>query len=206
MAIRTDKTIIYHIPKCGGTWVKVALTNAGLPYKATRNVSGPHPFNLKKAHATPDVIPEPYKRGRYSIIFVRKPVEWYISYWSFRSRKGARRDEHFPADGLWSDDFDQFVNNVLDAYPEGFVSTLYQYYVGVNADKVDFIGRQERLGSDLISALEFAGEDFDKVALMTTPRKNESPMQWKQKCVLTTDTLARVADCEWWVLERFYRA
>ena len=204
MAVPTDRTIIYHIPKCGGTWVKVALRNAGLPYRSTRNVSNQHPFNLKKGHATPDMIPEPYKRRRYSIAFVRYPVDWYTSYWAFRSRKGARRDEKFPVAGLWSDDFDEFVNNVLDAYPGGFVTTLYQYYLGENGDKVDFIGRQEYLASDLMLALNRAREVYDAAALKATPRQNESPAKWKRRCVLTTDTLARVADCEWKVMERFY--
>ena len=206
MAIRTKKAIIYHIPKCGGTWVKVAMKEAGLSYSGTHNIKEPHPFNLKTAHATPDTVIEKAKEGRYSMCFVRQPVAWYTSYWSFRSRKGARRDEHFPADGLWSDDFDQFVNNLLDAYPGGFVTALYQYYTGVDGEKVDFVGRQESLVDDLVWGLNRAGEDFDEAALRATRPTNRSPGKWKRRCVLSDATLARVAECERWVLETFYHA
>lgn len=204
MTIRTRKSIIYHIPKTGGIWVKVAVRESGIQRWGTRQVAVSQPFNLKKAHATPDVVLPRHKQGRYGITFVRKPVDWYISYWSFRSRKGARRDEKFPADGLWSDDFDQFVNNVLDAYPNGFVTALYQYYTGENCEKVDFIGRQEHLADDLVEALTRAGEVFDEEALRSTPRQNESPDEWKEKCALLPETQARVAECERWVLETFY--
>ena len=137
---------------------------------------------------------------------MRHPVAWYRSYWSFRSRKGARRDEKFPADGLWSDDFDQFVNNLLDAYPRGFVSTLYQYYTGVEGEAVDFVGCQEHLADDLVKALTLAGEDFDEAALRATRPTNRSPQEWKQRAdeALTAGTLERVRRQESWVWETFY--
>ena len=182
----------------------MAVKNAGLKTRGTRQIEEPHPFNLKRAHATPDVVLQKYRKGRYNITFVRKPVDWYISYWSFRSRKGARRDEKFPADGLWSDEFDQFVNNVLDAYPGGFVTALYQYYTGAECEKVDFVGRQEHLADDLVRALTLAGEEFDEEALRATARQNPSPDRWKERCVLLPETQARIAECERWVLETFY--
>ena len=199
MAIKTRNLVIYHIPKCGGTWVKVALENAGVRYRPVRNVKGEHPFNLKIAHATPDVVVPSAKRGRMGVAFVREPVAWYTSYWSFRSRKGARRDEKFPADGLWSDDFDQFVNNVLDAFPSGFVTELYQYFVGAGLEKVDFVGKQESLVDDLVHALRVAGERFDEKGLRDTARQNESPQRWKRKCVLSDATRERVVAAESWV-------
>ena len=206
MAVTTGKAIIYHIPKCGGTWVKVALEEAGLDYKPARNLKGPQPFNLKIAHATPDVVVPSTKKGRLGITFVREPIAWYTSYWSFRSRKGARRDDKFPADGLWSDNFDEFVNNILDAFPGGFVTELYQYYVGEDLNKVDFIGRQETLIDDLVDALEMAGESFEAGMLRATPPQNQSLNIWKRQCVLRDDTLKRIHDAESWVYEKFYHA
>jgi len=204
MAVRTQKSIVYHIPKCGGTWVKQAMKAAGLRYRPTRNVRGSHPFNLKRAHATPDVVTWRARRMRFGITFVRRPAGWYRSYWAFRSRKGARRDEGFPADGLWSDDFDQFVSNILDAYPNGFVTTLYQYYVGEDCEKVDFVGRQEHLADDLVLALMLAGEDFDEEALRATPRANRSPRRWKRKTGLSNATKRKLKEAEQWVWETFY--
>ena len=204
MASATERFIFYHIPKTGGTWVKVALKAAGIRARAVRTTGGPHPFNLKWAHACPGTVPERAKKDRFSFCFVRRPVAWYASYWSFRSRKGARRDEKFPADGLWSDEFDQFVNNLLDAYPSGFVTALYQYYTGADCELVDFVGRQESLADDLMRALTLAGEPFDEAALRATGRCNRSPGRLKKLCVLSEATQARVADCERWVLEAFY--
>lgn len=206
MAIQTKRFILYHIPKTGGTWVKVALKNAGVRYRTPRWSREPHPFNLKHAHSTPDNVTPKAKAGRVGITFVRQPVTWYASYWSFRSRKGARRDEKFPADGLWSDDFDRFVNNILDAYPRGFVTALYQYYTGADCEKVDFVGRQEHLADDLVRAMGLAGEPFDEVALRATPRRNEGQSQWLRRCVLSDASLARMAHCERWILETFYGA
>ena len=204
MASATERFIFYHIPKTGGTWVKVALKEAGVKTGAVRTTGGPHPFNLKWAHACPGTVPERSKDGRFSFCFVRQPIAWYTSYWAFRSRKGARRDENFPADGLWSDDFDQFVNNLLDAYPGGFVTALYQYYTGARCDKVDFIGRQETLADDLVKALTLAGETFDEAALRATRQCNKSPGKLKKLCILSEATQARIADCERWVSETFY--
>lgn len=204
MAIQTDRLILYHIPKCGGTWVKVAMKNAGIRYRTPRWSEEPHPFNLKHAHSTPDNVTPRAKEGRFSFCFVRKPISWYQSYWAFRSRKGSRRDEKFPADGLWSDDFDQFVNNLLDTYPDGFVTTLYQYYTGAKCEKVDFVGRQEYLSLDLAYALGLAGEPCDVSAFATTPYQNMSPDRWISRAILSDTTRVRVTECERWVLERFY--
>lgn len=205
MAIKTDRSIFFHIPKTGGIWVKTAMKAAGLRYSATSNVTGSHPFNLKRAHATPDIVVPRALDGRLSFTFVRRPVAWYRSYWSFRSRKGARRDEKFPADGLWSDNFDQFVNNLLDAYPGGFVSTLFQYYTGENGEKVGFVGTQENLVDDLVKVLHLADEDFDEAALRATAPTNRSPGKWKRRAdkFLTAGTLLRVMDAEKWI-QRFY--
>lgn len=204
MAVATNNFIFYHVPKTGGTWVKVALEAAGVRTWAVHTTGGPHPFNLKWAHSCPGTVPERSREGRFSFCFVRRPVPWYTSYWAFRSRKGARRDENFPADGLWSDDFDQFVNNLLDAHPGGFVSALYQYYTGPDCSGVDFVGRQESLADDLVRALTLAGESFDEEALRATGRCNRSPGKLKKLCVLSDATRARVAECERWILETFY--
>jgi len=204
MAIKTDKVIVYHIPKTGGTWVKKAMKAAGLRYRPTRNVSKSHPWNLKKAHATPDIVVPRAREGRFAFTFVRRPAGWYRSYWCFRMRKGARRDEKFPADGLWSDSFDQFVSNVLDTFPGGFVTALYQSYVGESGQDLDFVGRQERLADDLVRALRMAGEDFNEDALRATPRANVSKARWMRQTGFSNATKRKLKEDERWVWETFY--
>lgn len=199
MAIQAERTIIYHVPKTGGTWVKAAMKAAGIRCYGVQDITNSHPFNLLRKHATPDVAPS----DKFSICFVRRPIPWYISYWSFRC-SGPRRDMKFPADRLLSEDFDEFVNNVLDAYPSGFVTALYQYYTGEDYRKVDFIGRQENLAHDLTVGLTLAGEDFDEVALRNTPPINQSQAEWRRRCTLSDSTRRRVLRLEAWVLESFY--
>ena len=57
---------------------------------------------------------------------------------------------------------------------------------------------------DAIAAV--AGESCDVTALATTPQQNMAPDRWIARAILGEATEARVAECERWVLERFYHA
>jgi len=201
MAVKTDKSVFYHIPKTGGIWVKEAMRAGGLELSRCRNKRVSHSFALKREHATPDVVCEEEKAGRFSFCFVRGPVGWLRSFWCYRIKTGAL-DPKFPLDGLWHGEFESFVLNVLGAYPGGFVTKLYRFYV----DDVDFVGRQERLANDLMWALVLAGEQFDEQKLRATRWRNVSAAspQLASLCQLSTETEARVEAAESWVLDRFY--
>ena len=202
MAIRTDKSIFYHIPKTGGVWVKETMRRAGLEYGRCRDKPVSHPFRLKREHATPAVVRDEDKAGRFSFCFVRRPVSWYRSFWCYRIKTDTV-GQKFPLDLMWDDEFEPFVRNVLAACPNGFVTKLYQFYV----DDVDFVGRQENLRGDLVRALTLAGEQFDENAIRNTRRFNMSATSKRfiGKCELSAETRARVQKTEAWVLERFYR-
>lgn len=205
MAVYTKRVIVYHIPKTGGTWVKAALRNAGIRYRAARTMPDQHPFNLRTAHSTPDNTRIRYNKAELlSITFVRHPVEWYRSYWAYIMREGAGRDGRFPATRFKNDDFNVFVNGILDAHPGGFVTQLYQYYTGVDCDKVDFIGWQENLAGDLLRVLRMAGEDFDERALLETPPERVSPKDLRDLAIPAKATEARVLEAERWVMGTFY--
>ena len=205
MAVCTDKSVFYHIAKTGGVWVKEAMSRSGLLYSRCDNKRVSHPFGLKREHATPDVILDKYKRGRFSFCFVRHPVTWLQSFWCYRVRT-SRLDKKFPLDYLWDDDFEAFVYNVLASYPDGFVSRLYQYYVGENADAIDYVGRQENLADDLVCALKIAGERFDECLLRSTGEFNVAFRggEYDGMCTIGHTTKALVERAEQWTIEHFY--
>lgn len=204
MAIRTDRSVFYHIPKTGGIWVKEAIRKSGLRYdrcKDRRKVS--HRFALKREHAPPVVVRDEYKEGLFSFCFVRHPMAWYKSYWCYVV-KIDYLNMKFPLDRFcWDDVFEKFVVNVLEKFPDGFVKELYQCY---DLDNMDFIGKQESLADDLIRALTLAGEDFNEEDLRRTKWRNVSAGRKKfgDMCVLSKETRNRILDSEKWVLEQFY--
>jgi hypothetical protein len=206
MTNSTDKFVFYHIPKTGGIWVKEAIRHAGIKHGRCRDRKGVgHPFGLKREHATPAVAQEGCSAGRFSFCFVRHPVSWLKSHWCYRVQTGIL-DEKTPIDRLWEDDFEWFVRRVLTHYPGGYVTQLYQYYVGPNADRMDFIGRQENLADDLVTALTLAGETFDEQALRGYGRRNIAAARPEMRalCELSEDVERAVIDTERWVMDTFY--
>ncbi len=204
MAIKTDKTVLYHISKCGGTWAGEAVRRVGLPYSRCKEdkkkiVELGNEFGLRRKHGIPRFMLPEEVEGLFSVCFVRHPLSWYKSIWDYKKNPAARG--RYPPDIYWVPDYDEFVTNLLDAYPGGFVTKLYQYYVGEYANQVDFIGHLEYLTDDLVIALTLAGETFDEDLLRARGPRNVSK---KSTAVLSTETHNRVLEAESWVLERFY--
>lgn len=204
MAVKTDKSIIYHIPKCGGIYAKEATRRSGVPYGRCKESKSYH--LLKREHATPFTVLDEYKEGMFSFCFVRHPVEWYKSYWCFRVASKTL-DLRTNADWGFDREYEQFVINMLNSYPTGYVTNLYQCYVGRGADQIDFVGRQETLTDDLVKALTLAGEDFDEGKLRATKRFNVSAGRKKKVgnlAVLSDETRDRILETEDWVIDTFY--
>jgi len=205
MAVKTKKSVIYHIPKCGGIWVKETIRRAGIPYTRSKDRAVGHKelrndFRLEREHSLPpNMWPEDVK-GLFSFCFVRHPLGWYKSIWRFRKNYQVLNPK-FPVDRNWVPVYEDFVNNMLNSYPNGFVTELFQYYVGENIDGVDFVGRQENLADDLVKALTLADETFDEKILRTTKRWNRSK---EYTAVLSEETQNRVLEVEKWVIDSFY--
>lgn len=201
MAIRTERSVVYHIPKCGGIWVKEAIRKSGLKYGRCRNVRVAQPFGLKREHATPGVVAEADGVGRFSFCFVRRPLSWYQSFWCYRV-KTKYLDRKFPLDRIWDDDYERFLLNVLASYPDGFVTQLYRFYT----EAVDFVGQQERLADDLVRALSLAGEKFDEAALRATRWRNISGgnKKFARQCITSQEVEKRIMIAERWIMDTFY--
>jgi len=198
MAIQTDKSIFYHIPKTGGTWVKAAIQHSGLRYENCKHLHREHPFGLLRAHATPTGT----EAEGFSFCFVRHPVAWYRSFWCYRAERfaihGPKRDMSFPADHCWDTDPGQFAHNLMDAFPGGFVTQLYQFYV----HDVDYVGQQETLREDLVEALTLAGEDFDAEAVRGLPNRHRSITE---NYHIDEAVEERIRVVEGWILETYYK-
>ena len=205
MAFRLSRSLFIHIPKTAGQWVVSALASAGVPCT---------PIGV--VHTSPDEILSELSGSErpYTFAMVRHPLHWYQSMWAHQTD-----DKWEPIDAedwfterwlaFWQDftchcassDFLEFVQRSLDHYPHGLVSLLYDIYTA----RCDFVGKQERLPDDLITALRNAGENFDEPRLRATPPKNTrggkphrvSTSKFTRKLAEAT------ADRERWAIERF---
>lgn len=156
MAIHLTRSnaLLLLTPKTGSTWIRRRIRELGIDFE---DVGDP----AMREHDLLDA----FDRSRYSFVgaFVRDPLEWYRSYWSYRMEKGWRPqyplDEHCE-----SDDFETFVRRAVTLLP-GALGNIYASYVGAPGEEIDFVGRQENLQEDFARFLELAGEKFDRSVL-----------------------------------------
>lgn len=196
MALMTERSIFYHVPKTGGTWVARAMANAGVECRnaSVRKMRHPLAPMIGRTHAAPACVREADKEGRFSFCFIREPLEWYRSFWCEKRR--ARKKAWWLEDTFFLG-FEDWVNRMLDERP-GFVTELYGHFVG----QVHFVGRTEALSDDLARALELAGEEYDLDALVSTEKANAAGQE-KELATLSAATTFRLleAECdavEWW--------
>ncbi|MFJ4677365.1 MULTISPECIES: hypothetical protein [unclassified Kitasatospora] len=153
-------------PKTGSTWIRRKIRELGLAFE---DVGDPG----MREH---DLLAD-FDRSAYSFVgaFVRDPLEWYRSYWSYRMEKGWRPqyplDEHCE-----SDDFETFVRRAVTTLP-GALGNIYASYVGEPGAEVDFVGRQENLQEDFARFLDLAGERFDRSVLAGGSRINATTIR-----------------------------
>lgn len=189
MALQMRNSIFFHVPKTGGTWVRQAIRNAGIPTNEIGPDLSKHSFNRLSNifHCAPGLV---HSEGYFTFAFVRNPLSYYQSYWSFKMRTGA--DNIFDK-AYMDEDFLQFVRNVIEGHP-GWVSALYKKFLGPNADWVDYVGRQESLRKNLIQVLHLAGENFQEAAIYATNSLNEasSLKEWSAKCKYTSQIAKEV--------------
>ena len=204
MVCRTKKSIIYHIPKCGGTWVhRTVRKSMGMKDQWRPRENGAYQeLGLHYEHAVPNQVIDEDKEGLFSFCFVRHPVTWYRSFWCYRLKKHTLHLS-FKLDLYWDINYEKFILTALDKYPNGFVSQLYKYY---DLDNMDFVGRQENLANDLAKALRLAGDEFDKGILKNERRVNLSASNPKygDQAIIGRMLEKRIEKVEHWVMDRYY--
>lgn len=189
MALMLPHSVFFHIPKTGGTWVRHAIQNAGIP--ATELKTG---SNLQgDAHSQRRDVET---AGKFTFAFVRHPLNWYASFWNHRMMTGWKFQDRI--DRYMSLDFEAFVWNVIRHDP-GHLAKRYESYLGRAPGVLGFIGRTEDLASGLVKALRLAGETFNEEKLLGTPRENVSLI----RPVYSSRTRGALLEAERETLERF---
>jgi len=189
--------VFLHVPKTGGTWVKSVLQKLDLIEAPLGH--GHSDFERAywhdKLHHDLKVVRYIFRRairsprtqarmapGCFKFCFVREPLSWYESWWSFMQmpKMNWRKlgDECDPykwepfsmLNGLGSPDFNTFVHNVNRKRP-GFVTELYGWYVRPG---ISFVGKQERIVEDLAKIFEIIEVNVSAEQLRQIPPTNES--------------------------------
>lgn len=189
MSVVMPNSVFYHIPKTGGIWVRNALLNSGV---RTIEID---------QHARPNIGVPGHKFG---FCFVRNPLSWYQSRWAHHAKLDWWEDDCDLDRECKSNSFEEFVWCAVKKFP-ALLSQKYFDYCIDTPGKIQFIGKQENLASDLVYALRMAGEDFDVCKLLSTPKANVSSkiQKWKEKCIYTHELAQAVYESERWIFERF---
>jgi len=185
-----DKLLLYHTPKCGGTWARFALASAGLPWKM---LDGYH------QHATSQEVPESLKAGRVPFCLVRKPETWLQSCWRFKMQKNGHRwtRDHAQAELWYAPTFEEAIERYLTSMPGHLSRYFYRFVSGCRGNVL----RQECLADDLVALLRRVGATFSEKALRAFPPKN---VGLYDDCQYGPGQLERVRQAEIETYKRFY--
>lgn len=154
MAILIPNAIGLLIPKCGSQYILTVLEKAEIPYKFI----GASQIDSKSTIMHSDLNnTEVY--DYFTFAFVRHPLSWYQSYWAYRMRMGWTDDV---IDEQCADDnFHKFMEKVIEYYPDGYISSYYERYVGTGDSTISYVGRLERINEDLPIALSLCGNSIE---------------------------------------------
>jgi hypothetical protein len=200
-AVQNDQIALLHVPKTGGTWATQAIIEAGVDVHEP-DVSDPDSQYAAKGHVTIDEIAE--RDELFVIGFVRHPLDWWRSFWVHRMRHGWNSPDHEVDSRASSEDFDDFVEQVIANLP-GFLGEFYARFVGPPEHPISFIGRYETLVDDLCEALQLAGQPFDEEKLRSFPARNVGDYA-SHPAPYRPDLAKRLAYVERDAIRRFYSA
>lgn len=177
MALLLPKSAFIHIPRTGGSSVRIALRQAGFSVKRKDETGLESTTWNQRTHAKlTDVLEQ--CPDRFLFAFVREPVAWYRSYWATRTlTKQQWTLPQYPEEReAWGDGrlFPQWVESICELCP-GFLCRIYEEYTGFKRRPLEsdailqrtgqrvWVGRTERLQDDLNFALALPGEDVGHV-------------------------------------------
>jgi hypothetical protein len=195
-----DRIALLHVPKTGGTWACHAIIEAGVHVREPEVVA-PDLHYAQKGHVRLDQIPG--FEELFTIAFVRHPLDWWRSFWAHRMREGWLFPDHEIDSRAASEDFDDFVEQVLRNLP-GFCGELFERFTGPARAPVSFTGRYEHLVDDLCFALRVAGQPFDEPKLRGFPPRNVGDDRWLAAAQYRPEHARRLARAERAAIRRWY--
>lgn len=194
MALYFDGGLFLHIPKTAGVSVRQILKSKFLIN-----------FELGAQHSHfPDLFEfhdVEFYRKLYVFTFVRHPLSWYQSRWSFRMKYGWQMSH--PLDYYCaSNDFGVFLYNCHKHFPHGWLSAEYRNYIEYRRELVKYVGKYESLEKDMASILNQFGLVFN-----TIKRLNDSDISGKSSkelAVYTNSTRDLVLNMEQDAISKYY--
>jgi hypothetical protein len=153
---------------------------------------------MANIHTSRNPAPQP---ELFTVAFVRHPLTWYQSYFSYKQRKGWDPNNDWD-DVVRCDSFLDFVEAAISKTP-AYYSKMLRRFVGRACDEMEFIGRFESLTDDLVNALQLAGEEFDENVIRNTPPVNQTSYD-RYPAVYSDGLAERVLEVEAEAVERFY--
>ena len=191
--IPEKKLLFLHIPKNGGTYISKIL---GENFE-WRSIGVKHTNAILESS-----IINAINAGYFTFAFVRHPIEWYRSYWSFQMGVNPKQWTLWESEAKWhptriidqscgSNNFNIFVENILDKYPN-FLYEMYKSYIySIDNKKIDYIGKYENLYHDLLdifSINNISNLNIDKNSI------NISHTYWKNLAKYSEKLFYKVID------------
>jgi len=181
-----QKAIFLHVPKTGGLFIEHYL----------RSITKVQWLGNRHSHMRM-IGSIAYDKRFFKFCFLRKPSDWYQSYWQMKMGETPidqkHRKDHWFMLGIghdrggihqlhhptWdidpfcgSDDLNEFVKNCSKL--DGYLNNLYKEFVGWGFAKCDFVGEFDNLIPDLKKVLNHLDIKFEPKALEQKPKYNPS--------------------------------
>ena len=169
----SHNAIFIHVPKTGGLFIEAFLKERGFGWLAYR-------------HSNINVLGKVAYENRFKFLFIREPADWYRSYWQMKMGGKTFGERWYMCEQnsvlyhpTWdidpycgSDDLDQFIINCSKL--DGFLNRMYQQFIGSGRIKVDYIGDQKTLTSDMMEICDHLKIHYDPVHFQNRPKVNVS--------------------------------
>lgn len=201
------RSVYFHIPKTGGTWTRHALKVAVKDFlEDVRPPLTGHWYNLRLEHISPANAPKELLRDKFLFTFVRNPITWYQSTWAQRNDCGWSDPDVLVIDRLFKgSEFNEFVLGCMERFPGGMLTRIYKEFTGEDLQRVDYIGKQENLRQDLITALTKAKEGFNAEIIKNMAQLNVISRRagYGEKRKYRREVFEKLLEYEKWVFDSF---
>jgi len=197
MVVILPKSVFFHVPKAGGTWVtQVLLEGVKGAYKIEPDIKAKDDFN--GIHLPTNRMSW---KGKSKFIFIRHPLSWYQSIWKYHN---THQERWFPDPENKNDfykycpgtNFALFMDKVMKYFPTGYYNQVLDAFL----DGADIVGKQENLKNDLENILKKIGEDVEPLAL-DIPATNVSKDLFCDYTKVHKDFVLKVESS---IIERYY--